>query len=106
MARDVPLGAAAVGSLDRVDPELEIAAAVENPRRDDPLDELGVRGLIGVARVGGGGARAGVADPSRPVGQAGTASRSEIRLSPVSRSKRWSLEYGRISSRTSPGLTR
>ena len=90
MAGDVPLGAGAVGPLDRVDAELEIAAAMEDARFDDPLDEIGVRTV-----VRGGGARAGfprAADPSRLVGQAGTASRSEIRLAPVSRSNRWSLE--------------
>jgi hypothetical protein len=31
MAGDVAFGAAAVGPFDRVDPELEIAAAMEDP---------------------------------------------------------------------------
>lgn len=87
MAGDVSLGAAAVCSLDRVDPELQVAAAVEDPRFDDPLDEIGVGTVVGV-RAGAPAAP----DPGRPIGQAGTASRSEIRLAPVSRSNRWSLE--------------
>jgi hypothetical protein len=104
MAGDVALGAAPVGSLDRVDPELEIAAAVEDARVDDTLDEVGVLRVDVLGNGIGRGRRArcrarvrcvdgtGPAGPRRSGGQAATASRSEIRLAPVSASKRWSLE--------------
>ena len=95
MARDVPLRTGAVGPLDRVDPELEVAAAVQDAGIDDPLDELlvgraGIERRLAIRRRGG-VARAGGAGPGRPVGQAATASRSEVRLAPDSASNRCSL---------------
>lgn len=100
VARDVALGATAVGPLDRVNPELEVAAAVQDARRDDPLDELLVLGSDGIGRGrrvrrrarGFGRVRAGGAGPSTVIGQAATASRSEIRLAPDSASNRCSFE--------------
>jgi len=55
MPRDVAFGPAPIGSFDRIDPELEIAAAVEDARTDDPLDELVVgrpdaRDIVGRGR--------------------------------------------------------
>jgi len=43
--RDVALGPRPVGPLDRVDAELQVAAAMEDPRCDDALEEV-------VGRVG------------------------------------------------------
>jgi len=40
MDRDVTLGLRAVGPLDRVDAERQVAAAIQDPRRDDALDEV------------------------------------------------------------------
>lgn len=88
MAGDVALVARSVGPLDRVDPELEVAAAVEDARIDDPLDEL----VVGRADLGRAVGRAGVAGSTLGFGQAATVSRSEVRLLPVSASKRWSFE--------------
>jgi hypothetical protein len=94
MAGDVALGAAAVGPLDRVDPELEVVAAMEDPPLDDALGEVGVRRRAGRRR---GRDRAGRAGPIGSLGQAATVSRSEVRLAPDSASKRWSFESGRVS---------
>jgi len=41
MADDVAGPARAVGALDGVDPERQVAALVEDPRVDDALDEIG-----------------------------------------------------------------
>ena len=86
---DVALVARAVGPLDRVDPELEVAPTVEDARIDDPLDELVVGRAEGFA---GGVDRTGVAGPVRRLRQAATVSRSEVRLTPLSASNRWSFE--------------
>jgi hypothetical protein len=85
---DVALVAGAVGPLDRVDPELEVATTMEDAGIDDPLDEL----VVGRADLGRWGCRAGGTGPIRGFRQAATVSRSEVRLLPVSASKRWSLE--------------
>jgi hypothetical protein len=42
VAGDIPLGAGAVGALDRVDPKLEVAPAMEDATGDDSFDEVGV----------------------------------------------------------------
>jgi hypothetical protein len=89
VARDVALRARAVGALDRVDAELEIAAAMEDAGIDDPLDELVVGRAEGLSC---GSDRTGGSGPVVALGQAATAWRSEVRLTPDSASKRWSLE--------------
>jgi len=98
MTDDVALRARAIGSLDRVDPEGQIAPPVEDARIDDPLDELsvgraGFDGRLGVGRAVGwvGRARTGSSGPGGRIGQAATCSRSEIRLAPLSASNRCSL---------------
>jgi hypothetical protein len=45
MARDLARAAGSVGPLDRVDPEGQVAAPVENLRLDDALDEIGPGGI-------------------------------------------------------------
>jgi len=40
VAGNVPLRAGSIGPLDRVDPERQVAAAMEDARFDDPLDEV------------------------------------------------------------------
>jgi hypothetical protein len=89
VADDVPRGARAIGPLDRVDAECQIAALMNDLRIDDPLDEV-VVGRAGIDR-GFGVARADIAGPGLAMGQAATASRSEVRLAPDSASNRWSL---------------
>src|SRR5207245_2800551 len=101
VAGDVALRPRTVGPLDRVDPEGQVVAPMEDPRRDDALDELVV-----VGPRSGWLDRAGRAGPIRGVGQAATGSRSEVRLTPDSASNRWSLVSGRFRVSTSPGLTR
>jgi hypothetical protein len=49
MPGDVALGARAVGALDGVDAERQVAALVEDARVDDPLGEV-IRGFGDVAR--------------------------------------------------------
>jgi hypothetical protein len=61
---------------------------VEDPRIDDPLDEL----VVGRADLRGPVGRAGVAGPTRGIRQAATVSRSDVRLLPDSDSNRWSFE--------------
>src|SRR6185312_13016434 len=46
MAGDVALGARAVGALDGVDPERQVAAVMEDPGIDDVLDEIGPGGIL------------------------------------------------------------
>jgi hypothetical protein len=86
---DVALRTGAVGPLDRIDPEGEVATTVEDATVDDPLDEL----IVGGPRIerGLGLARTGKPGPGGRIGQAATASRSEVRLAPDSASKRWSF---------------
>jgi hypothetical protein len=40
VAGNVALGPRSVGPLDGVDPERQVAAAMEDPRFDNPLDEV------------------------------------------------------------------
>ena len=93
---DVARAARAVGPLDRVDPERQVPAAVEDPRVDDALDEIGPGGIP----------RGRWVAVVRSVGQAATAAMSGARVSPVSPSNRCSLSSGRTSLTMSPGLTR
>jgi hypothetical protein len=100
MAGDVPLGAAAVGPFDGVDPELEVPATMKDARSHDPLDEVLVVGRRGID-VGRGSRlrrrararrvareRTGRAGRLVLVGQAATGSSSDVRLMPDSASKR------------------
>jgi hypothetical protein len=49
VAAHVPLGAAAVGTLDRVDAEGQVVATVEDLRCDDPLSERVVQIVVEAA---------------------------------------------------------
>lgn len=51
MTGDIALGPRPVRALDGVDPERQVAAPMEDPRFDDPLDEV-VGGRGGVDRTG------------------------------------------------------
>jgi hypothetical protein len=46
MAGDLARPARAIGPLDRVDPEGQVAAAMEDLRLDDALDEIGPGGIL------------------------------------------------------------
>jgi hypothetical protein len=88
MAGDVALVARPVGPFHGVPAELALPAAMEHARIYHPLQDH-VFGRADLRRAVG---RAGVAGPTLRFRQAATVSRSEVRLLPVSASKRWSFE--------------
>ena len=95
------VGARAVGALDRVDPERQVATVVEDPRVDDALDEIGPGGSSGAVEVrsgrssarppASGGVRPPVGRPP-PTRDAGARRRrGPAPRQPVSPSNRWSF---------------
>ena len=96
VTRDVTFRMRAVGALDRVDPEGQVATLVEDLRIDDTLDEIGPGGILR-----GRGLAVG-----RWSGQAATWTMSGARVMPVSPSKTWSFSSGRTIVTMSPGRTR
>ena len=70
MAGDVARGTRPVGPLDRVDPERQVTTAVEDPRVDDALDEIGPGFLRGRWLRASFGSRSGrAAAAARPPGR-------------------------------------
>ena len=102
VADDVALGARAVGPLDRVDPERQVAAAGRSTcESTTPLVEVEVGAPPGPRRR----ARSCSVMLAGASGGAVAAARVETRDAPDSASNRWSFASGRLSFRTSPGLT-
>ena len=96
MAGDVALGARAVGALDGVDPERQVAAVMEDPGIDDVLDEIGPGGILRGRRIAG-----------RSVGgQAAASAGCWMIVSPVSGSNRCTFSSGILRSTMSFGRTR